>query len=141
MNTLDPQYVTGFAEGEAAFTYISKRAPIFSIRQRYDYGDIIYAVAEFFGVGRVYECNANGHSKPNTYYRVNRLRDLVVITNHFDKYPLKSRKKQSAYIAWKSLVEFKHLPRKLQDPIKLKELLSVLSNLNCRGIAIPFDFL
>lgn len=132
---IDPWFVSGFAEGEGAFTYISGGTPVFSIRQRHDYTDLVQEIADFFGVGVVYPCRARGKSQANSYYRVHRACDLNRIIQHFNRYPLVSARKQAAYAAWKALVLFKrqgrHYVRMHRDQQRV--LLKALSALNCRG--------
>jgi len=132
---IDPWFVSGLVEGEGAFTYISGGTPVFSIRQRHDYADLVQMIADFFGVGVVYPCRARGRSQANSYYRVHRAIDLNRIIQHFDRYPLVSARKQAAYAAWKKLVFFKQQGRQAvrRHRDQQEALLKALSALNCRG--------
>ena len=132
---IDSWFVTGVAEGEGAFTYISGGTPVFSLRQRSDYADTVEAVAGYFNVGTVYSCAARGPSQPNTYFRVCRLNELSVVIQHFDRFPLRSHRKQQAYAAWKDVVAFKQrgVGYGRKHRAELVGLLAALSALNCRG--------
>ena len=114
---LDPWYVTGFADGEAAFTYSRAGGSFgiyFSIKQREDNRQIVEEIHNFFGgVGQIYrgkESNGapkSGFSKPYAYYRVTKSSELQKIVDHFDKYPLQSKKKHEAYQLWREMVVHK----------------------------------
>ena len=104
---LNPWYVTGFCDGEAAFTYCRSGSTFglyFSIKQREDNRQIIEEIREYFNyVGNIYwskgtsSANKINGTKPALYYRVTKINELKRIVMHFDKYPLQSRKKQEAY--------------------------------------------
>ncbi|MEW6101320.1 MAG: LAGLIDADG family homing endonuclease, partial [Candidatus Omnitrophota bacterium] len=111
---LNPWYVTGFCDGEAAFTYCrtyGSFAMYFAVKQREDNRQIVDDIREFFNfVGNIYrqkESKASpkaGHSKPAAYYRVTKIGDLKIIIDHFDRYPLQSLKKLEAYKVWRAMV-------------------------------------
>ena len=94
---LDPWYVTGFCDGEAAFTYSrasSSYGLYFAVKQREDNRQIIEEIHQFFNyVGYIYrgkeseESSKGGFTKPSAYYRVTKSSELQVVIDHFDKYP------------------------------------------------------
>jgi hypothetical protein len=109
---LDPWFVTGFSDGEAAFTFSRCQNAFslyFSIRQREDNREIVEKIREYFcGVGKIYSAKEvlptknSGHTKPAAYYRVCKIEELLVIIEHFDKYPLQS-KKEEVYNVWREM--------------------------------------
>jgi hypothetical protein len=135
---LDPWFVTGFVEGDGAFTYSttwSGAQPLFSIRQRCDYGDTIRKIAEFFGIGKVYICKSRLKTRTNVYYVVRRKRDLPKIIEHFDHYPMQGIKKRKVFEVWRQMVFLKsNTNRPKQDGTKWKiiELAKILSTLNMK---------
>ncbi|MFH0877048.1 MAG: LAGLIDADG family homing endonuclease [Candidatus Omnitrophota bacterium] len=110
--SLDPWFVTGFSDGEAAFTFSRSGevfALYFSITQREDNGAIVEKIRSYFGgIGKIYHRKEilprknSGHTKPTTYFRVCKQKELMVIIDHFDKFPLRS-KKQEAYLVWREM--------------------------------------
>jgi hypothetical protein len=135
---INPWFITGLFEGEGAFTYTNAH-PILSLRQRWDYEDLVRSVAEYFKVGKIYSCRARFPSQANTYYRINRLRELDVVIKHFDHYPMKSSKKRAAYEAWKRIVFFKRngIQFVKRHPNEQAILLAALTKLNCRPRGKP----
>lgn len=142
---LDPWYVTGFADGEAAFTYSRAGGSFglyFAVKQRADNRQIIEDIREFFSyVGYIYYGKEtkptinSGLSKPYAYYRVTKINELKIITGHFDKYPLQSQKKQEAYKVWREMVMHKLENYRDVDYNKLHALAQKLSSLNVQSRA------
>lgn len=142
---LDPWYVTGFCDGEAAFTYSRNGgnfALYFAIKQRNDNRQIIEDVRDFFNaVGDIYiqkESSSTpkaGLSQPAAYYRVTRIGELPRILEHFDKYPLQSKKKQEAYKIWREMVRHKLENFRNIDYDLLRSLAEKLSSLNSQSRA------
>ncbi|MDP3041999.1 MAG: LAGLIDADG family homing endonuclease [Candidatus Omnitrophota bacterium] len=142
---LDPWYVTGFADGEAAFTYSRAGGSFgiyFAIKQREDNRQIVEEIHNFFGgVGYIYrgkESNGapkSGFSKPYAYYRVTKSSELQKIVEHFDKYPLQSQKKHEAYQVWREMVIHKRDNYRNIDYNRLSELAGKLSILNLQSRA------
>lgn len=109
---IDPWFVTGFSDGEAAFTFSRSGgmfALYFSITQREDNGRILEKIQDYFGgVGKIYRRKEqlpkqnSGHTQPNVYFRVCRQKELLAITEHFDKFPLQSNKRE-VYNIWKDM--------------------------------------
>ncbi|MDD5019676.1 MAG: LAGLIDADG family homing endonuclease [Candidatus Omnitrophica bacterium] len=111
--TLDPWFVTGFCDGEAAFTFSRSGdnvfALYFSVCQREDNREIIEKMKAFFGgIGKIYirkeqlSTEKSGRSKPNAYFRVCKQNELLRVIEHFDKFPLQS-KKQEVYTIWRDM--------------------------------------
>lgn len=142
---LDPWYVTGFCDGEAAFTYSrngSGFALYFGVKQREDNRQIIEEIHKFFNyAGYIYRGKEtegspmSGLSKPSAYYRVTRLNELKIITGHFDKYPLQSAKKLEAYKIWRDMVMHKIENYRSSDYNLLHFLAGELSALNSQSRA------
>ena len=98
---LDPNYVTGFVEGEGCFcvSISPKRLkdvnwevrPSFSLSQNKRDRSILFKLKDFFGCGTI-----RFSRKDDTYkYEVRSLEDLSKkIIPHFKKYPLQGEKKK-----------------------------------------------
>ena len=109
---LTPRYVTGIAEGEAAFTYsISGKCRVslyFAIRLTHADELLLKKIQDFFGVGTIYHVKSkksvksSDYTQASEYYRVVNLDDLFVIIKHFDVYPIQGKKRR-AYEIWKSI--------------------------------------
>jgi len=140
---LTPWYVTGFCDGEAAFTYSRAGGSFniyFLIKQSQDNRQIVEDIQEFFGyVGTIYHEVPNpsfdkrGLTKPSAHYRVNRIGELKTITDHFDKYPLQSKKKNAAYLVWRQMVLYKLDHYRHIDYETLREMAVRLSSLNIQS--------
>ena len=145
MAPLDPWYVTGFCDGEAAFTYGRSGgtfAVSFSVKQRSDNKQIIEDVWEFFNyIGNVYNGKGiaptknSGNTKPSVIYKINRVSELLIIVDHFDRYPLQSKKKHEAYKVWREMVMHKLLHYRKIDYNTLRVLAEKLSSLNLQSRA------
>jgi len=81
------------------------------------------------------ESPKGGFTKPSAYYRVTRSSELQVIINHFDKYPLQSKKKFEAYKVWREMVVHKIDNFRNPDYDLLHTLASKLSSLNLQSRA------
>ena len=142
---LDPWYITGFCDGEAAFTYSrtgGSLALYFGVKQREDNRQIVDDIRDFFNyVGKVYyqveskEGPKSGFSQPAVYYRVTKADELQRIVEHFDKYPLQSNKKQEAYLIWRQMVKYKIDNFRNIDYNILRDLAEKLSKLNSQSRA------
>ena len=76
-----------------------------------------------------------GRTKASAYYRVTKIDDLKVIVDHFDKYPLQSKKKLEAYNTWRQMVQYKLENYRNPDYDKMRLLAEKLSNLNIQSRA------
>ena len=137
---LTPWYITGFCDGEAAFTYCRSGGTFglyFAIKQREDNRQIIEEIQEYFHhIGNIYRnkesrpTKNSGLSKPAAYYRVTRINELKIVVDHFDRYPLQSKKKLEAYRVWREMVMHKLENYRNIDYDKLRALAEKLSSLN-----------
>ncbi len=110
--SLDPWFVTGFSEGEGAFTFSRSGdafALYFAITQREDSRSILEMIQKYFnGIGNIYTkkeslpTRNSGHTKSAAYYRVCKQNELLKIIEHFDKFPLQT-KKQDVYRIWREM--------------------------------------
>ena len=142
---LDPWYVTGFCDGEAAFTYSRTSGSFgmaFSIKQRQDSRKLIEDLQAFFGsIGNIYEVKESregkksGFTKPSVIYRVTRISDLRSVVDHFDKYVLQNQKKLEAYQVWREMVMYKLENYRDIEYDKLRVLAEKLSSLNSKSRA------
>ncbi len=142
---LNPWYVTGFCDGEAAFTYSRAGGSFgiyFAIKQREDNRQIVEDIREYFNyIGYIYRnkesapTKNSGFSKPAAYYRVTKLSELQHIIEHFDKYPLQSKKKFEAYHVWRKMVIHKQENFRNTDYNILHALAQKLSSLNLQSRA------
>jgi hypothetical protein len=132
--SVDPWYITGFAEGCASFTYSRSGGVValyFGIKVSIKDQAILQAVQAFFDdIGRIYTSRAS--SKPLVrsaseflYFRVNRARELGRLVAHFDRYPLTGAKAQQ-YQLWREMVRLKQRFRR-PDTQRLTALASQLS--------------
>jgi hypothetical protein len=109
---LDPWFITGFSDAEAAFTFSSSCtvfALYYSITQREDNKGTLEKIQKYFGgIGKIYSrkealpTKNSGHTKPSAVYRVCKQKDLLRIIEHFDKFPLQSNK-QEVYQVWRAM--------------------------------------
>ncbi len=134
---LEPWFITGFCEGEAAFTYSRSSNRInlyFAIKLNEEERDLIHQIQNFFGVGTIYDVKAvlprkySGLTRPAVYYRVTRVPELERVVEHFDNFPL-AGKKLKAYGLWRQMFEVKQRFRR-PDKVKLEQLASSLSDLS-----------
>ncbi len=142
---LTPWYITGFCDGEAAFTYSRAGGTFgiyFGIKQTENNRQLVEEIQGYFGyVGNIYTQKAvapsknSGYTKQAAYYRVTRIEELKRIVEHFDQYPLQSKKKNEAYQVWREMVMHKLLNYKKIDYDKLRVLAEKLSSLNMQSRA------
>jgi hypothetical protein len=142
---LSPWYVSGFCDGEAAFTYSRAGGSFglyFAIKQKEDNRQIIEEIQAYFNyVGNIYRgkealpTKNSGLSKPSAYYRVTKIDELQRIIDHFDKYPLQSKKKREAFNIWREMVIHKFENYRNVDYDKLRLLAEKLSRCNSQSRA------
>lgn len=130
---ISPDYVTGFSEGEAAFTFcttkLGRPVPRFSFRQTWQGRDVLEQLQAFFKVGKIYECKARGRTATSCYYMVTNVDDLPVIVDHFDRFPLLGLQKRKVFKVWSVLVDA-HLKR--ADKATLVKVAAQLTALQLR---------
>lgn len=133
---LTPWYITGFCDGEAAFTYSRAGgtfALYFSIKQKEENREVLEAIQEYFGyIGKIY---GHGPARSSAYYRVTKIQELKRVLEHFDKYPLQVKKRNEAYCVWRQMVMHKIENYRDIDYEKLRMLAEKLSGLNAQSQA------
>lgn len=140
---VDPWYVTGFCDGEAAFTFSRAGGSFgvyFAIKQREDNRQVVEDIREFFDyIGNIYPgkesapTSNSGFSKAYAYFRVTRNDELQRVIEHFDKYPLQSQKKKQAYEVWREMAKYKLENYRNIEYDKLRVLAEKLSSLNSQS--------
>ena len=137
---LHPYYITGFVDGEGCFTtsiYKDSRMstgwqvkPIFKISLHNMDRNILEAIQRTLGVGKIYK-----HGYNSLEYRVSSLKNIKVIIDHFDKYPLITQK-LADYLLFKESVNLIEKKEHLTYTGLLK-LVGIKSGLN-RGLSEKF---
>ena len=141
---LDPWYITGFVEGEGAFTFSRsgrQMALYFAIKLTGADNAILEDIRAYFGgAGSIYRVAAraaptpsSGYTKEAAYYRVSRRDELEHVVAHFDRYPLRGTKAAS-YAIWRRMVELKRAFRKPPRE-ELEQLAAQLSAASPRNTA------
>jgi len=110
---MDPQWVTGFADAQASFTFSrsgKQLAVYFALRLPAGDRALLEGLQDFFGgVGRIYEVSGR-----SLYFRVSRRDELARVVEHFDEHPLQTSKR-AVYNVWRQMViakqEFRHPDR------------------------------
>lgn len=105
---LNPHYLTGFVDGQGCFSLsIYKQdknltgwqvKPIFSISLHNKDLKLLEAIQRTFKTGKIYK-----HGVDSVQYRVSSLKNLQIITNHFDSYPLITQKRAD-YLLFKQAI-------------------------------------
>ena len=105
---LHPYYITGFIDGEGCFSVSMHKdsrlltgwqvKPIFSINLHNKDIKLLKALQRTLGVGKIYKSGADA-----VQYRVSSLKNLKIIINHLDNYPLIT-KKCADYLLFKQVV-------------------------------------
>ena len=130
--SLDAQYVTGLVDGEGTFTQSrsgNNMSLYFAIKLTDADRGVLELVRQFFhGFGTIYEVKprAATRTKKAAYYRISRPDELIVVLAHFDKHPLRTKKRET-YEIWRLMVLAK---RKYLHPDRelLNQLADALSN-------------
>lgn len=114
---LDAWFITGFCEEGGIFTYSRSGRTFnlyFSIKQEEENRQLVEDISIFFNsVGEIYtnkrtKISATGLiNNAYVYYRVTKIKELVRIVEHFDKYPFKGKKKQISYKTWREMFQYK----------------------------------
>ena len=140
---INPWFVTGFCEGEGAFTYSRSGKNLnlyFAIKLNDKDDALLVHICDFFNVGKIYRVksrspgNRSGDTKPAVYYRVTKISELTRVVEHFDKYPLQG-KKAGVYKIWKEMWLLKSRFRK-PDLSGLNILAIKLSGLSSKNSRI-----
>lgn len=110
-NDTDGGYVSGLVDGEGWFTIgVSKKnnefagyAPMFGLSLRNDDAEIVRWLSKYFGCGSTRFVKSK-NSAPSCVFTSSKIYDAASsIIPHFDKYPLRAKKKKNFEI-WKSAV-------------------------------------
>lgn len=131
---LNPHYLTGFVDGEGCFSLsIYKQdknltgwqvKPIFSISLHNKEIKLLEAIQRTLKTGKIYK-----HGVDSVQYRVSCLKNLQIITNHFDSYPLITQKRAD-YLLFKQAISI----------IKNKEHSSIEGLLKLVGIKATLNW-
>jgi len=100
---LAPEFVSGLAQAIGSFTYSRSAGNLtvyFALRLPARDREVLEAVRDFLGVGRLYEVPRG------LYLRVSRRDELLQIVDHFERYPLRGHR-QEAFRVWKEMVAIK----------------------------------
>lgn len=130
---LNPDYLTGFVDGEGCFSlsiYKDARSltgwqvkPIFSISLHNKDIKLLEAIQRTLKTGKIYK-----HGVDSMQYRVSSLKNLKIITDHFDSYPLITQKRTD-YLLFKQAIAIinnkEHLSRE-----GLLKLVGIKASLN-----------
>ena len=124
--TLASDWVTGFCDAAASFTYSrsgKQLALYFAVKFPGADHPLLEDLQAFFGgIGRIYDLSGR-----SSYFRVSRRDDLMRIVDHFDSRPLRSSKRD-VYDVWREMVvakqDFRHPDRPRLDELadRLKSL-------------------
>lgn len=128
---LDPWYVTGLIDGIGSFTYSRsgrQLAVYFAVKVGAKASaeldptghHLLDDLKGFFAGGAIYT------SATSSYFRVQRRDELAAVVDHFDRFPL--RAKRRIYEVWREMVLVKRAFRK-PDRERLDVLAHELSNL------------
>jgi LAGLIDADG endonuclease len=119
--TLDPHWLTGFVDGEGSFTYSRSSKQIgvyFALKLTSSDRPLLEDIREYLGgIGSIYTAAAraagdrSGATKTAAYFRVTRRDELMHVVDHFDRYPLRSQKRD-VYDLWRMMVHAKQRFRK-----------------------------
>lgn len=130
----NPDYLTGFVDGEGCFSIsIYKQGknltgwqvkPIFSISLHNKDIHLLEAIQRTLKIGKIYK-----HGVDSMQYRVSSLKNLQIITDHFDKYPLITQKRAD-YLLFKQAITI----------IKSKEHSSIEGLLKLVGIKATLNW-
>jgi hypothetical protein len=105
--SLPPQYVVGFIDGEGSFSVSINRhrtlrsgieiKPEFEIELRADDRTILERIAVTLGCGKIYDCSYERYGwYPHAKYKVTSTKDLARCLFPFlDRYPLQAKKRES----------------------------------------------
>jgi hypothetical protein len=120
ITTINPWFITGFTDGEGCFILIirkNNKCSIPRVGYRFEVNfqielhkkdlALLEQVQKFFGVGKIYSKN-----RDSICYLVTSIKDLQVIKDHFDCYPLITQKRAD-YELWKRIIEIMKVKRHL----------------------------
>jgi len=131
---LSPAFITGLTDGEGCFGLYLQKTPKISIgyQVKYEFAIVLHdrdrALLEkvqlfFNGIGGI-----DQHGKSSSKYRVSSIKDISVILDHFDKYPLLTQKRAN-YLLFKRAFQL-GLRKEHLTPVGFRELLSIKAAIN-----------
>lgn len=140
---LNPFWVTGFCDGKATFHLAiipnSKFKAgyqirfIFSIWLKKEDKILLERLKDFFGVGEIYKAGSEGF-----IYQVNSLKQLEVITRHFDSYLLITQKWSDYQLFRQALEKVKRkehlIPKGVIKLVEIKASMNLGLNSNLESI-------
>ena len=95
--SIDPWFLTGFVDAEGCFTLGISRNKycktgwsiqlFFQIALHRKDAELLERIQNYFGVGKIHK-----HGPQSIILRISSIKDLQVLFNHFDKYPLVTQK-------------------------------------------------
>ena len=131
-NNLNPHFVTGFSDAESCFILIISKNPrhtlgwsvklVFNIHLHSRDINSLYRIQRFFGVGNV---TLHGDA---AHYQATKLSDLACIIEHFNNYPLKT-KKYADFLLFKKAFDIVKNKEHLTEA-GLTKLISIRATLN-----------
>ena len=130
---INPNFLTGFADAEGSFVLSITKSnnvrsgwvikPRFQIHLHKRDLFILEAIKNFLGVGKIYV-----QGEVSVEYRVFSIKDLIVVLDHFDKFPLISQKYGDYFLfkqAYLLLINREHL-----TPEGLRKIISIKASIN-----------
>lgn len=136
ITTINPWFITGFTDGEGCFLLaIRKNNKCTRARVGYRFEvnfqielhkkdlALLVQIQKFFGVGKI-----NSKSRGTICYLVSSIKDLQVIKDHFDCYPLITQKRAD-YELWKRIVEIMKVKRHLTLE-GVQEIMAIKASMN-----------
>lgn len=102
---MDSNYISGYSEASASFTFSRNNGRInvyFSVKFSWKDESLAFLFKEYFSVGKIYEIKDKNGILRAYYYRVNKLDELSVVVNYFDKFKLLGEKQQR-YLKWRDM--------------------------------------
>jgi hypothetical protein len=136
---IDPNFLTGFTDGEGSFVLSITKSdnvksgwvikPRFSISLHKKDRFILEAIKNYLGVGEIYTQGID-----SVQYRVFSIKDLQLVIDHFDKYPLISQKFGDYSLfkqAYLLLINKEHL-----TPEGLLKIIAIRASIN-NGLSEP----
>ena len=107
---MNPGFVTGFADAESCFfVRVGKKKnmkigwvvePVFTVRLHLKDVSLLKLIQTYFGgIGKIYVYN----NRNEAIFIVNNLKELYIVIDHFNKYPLITQK-WSDFILWKQIL-------------------------------------
>ena len=135
--SIEPWFITGFVDGEGSFSISIIRhngfntgwcvKPIFQIGLHKKDLSLLEQIKSFFSVGSIYKDGSQ-----MVHFRVESVKDLVLVISHFDKYPLITQK-QVDYLLFKQV--FNLINRKEHLTMAgLQKIISIKFSIN-RGLS------